>query len=109
MCPSKNLTGITYYSRTDTPQHGQKGLPVDVRIMDKAPTRGRRIVTGTVCGRFTIGGRTAGESHTLRCANGPLPVIPGSTHLVLQANGAGAPCAGCGGKNFLMVGEVVMF
>ena len=93
------MTGIVYTSGTDTPQHVQKGMSIEVRV------------GGIFCGTFYIDGRrgTAGETHTVQCQNAPIPVTPGSTYLTLQANLNNKGCNGCGGKNYLMIGEVTMF
>ena len=108
------VSGIRFYSRTDTMQDGQKNLPIEVRVTNSPPLRGRGITSGTLCGRFRIKGIHAGETYTLHCSSGPIQVNPGSTFLTLQANGpvvanipdsAGHKHA----KNFLMVGEVQVF
>ena len=98
------MNGIRYYSRTDTHQHGSKNLLIEVRVCNTPPIPNQRLACGIVCGQFRIRGTSGsnGETHTVRCSNGAIPVIPGITYLTLQALGPPQP-------TFLMVGEVEIF
>ena len=98
------MNGIRYYSRTDTPQYGARNMVIEVRVCNTPPIPKQRLNCGSVCGQFRIRGTRGsnGESHTVRCSNGAIPVVSGTTYLTLQALGPPQP-------TFLMVGEVETF
>ena len=79
-------------------------MVIEVRVCDTPPIPKQRLTCGTVCGQFKIRGTRGsnGESHTVLCSNGVIPVVPGKTYLTLQALGRPQP-------TFLMVGEVQAF
>ena len=93
---------------------GSRNMPIEVRVINTPPARGQKITSGKLCGQCRITGTSAGESHTVRCSSGAIPVNPGSTFLTLQADGpAVSNVPDSSGhkhaKNFLMVGEVKVF
>ena len=80
-------------------------MAIEVRVCNSPPIpNNQKLTCGNVCGQFRIKGTEGsnGESHTVRCSDGPLLVDPGTTYLTLQAFGSPSP-------NFLMVGEVEIF
>ena len=93
------LNRVTWYSRSDAAQVGQRGIGIEIRY--KVPTSGlryrSRITQGTLCGTTYIRGTSAGESGTVTCPGAPVTVA--ATDLItLQLI---YPY-----WNFLMIGEV---
>ena len=99
------LNGIQWYSRSDAAQVGQKGLQIEVRYeVPRADLQSRkRITSGKLCGTITINGDVAGESRIVTCPGAPITLTntDGTDLITLQLINPQ--------KNFLMVGEVIVF